>query len=178
LAKVGHHVICVDNDAAKVKLMQAGQSPIYEPGLSELMDEVIAAQRLVLTTDLGEGVRHGEILFIAVGTPALPSGESDTRTVEAVARGIGTHLNGGYRVIVNKSTVPIASGDWVRRIVLDSVAEQQQAANLGFDVVSNPEFLREGSVVFDTFNPDRIVLGSNSERAIAQLKNYNRLSKS
>jgi UDPglucose 6-dehydrogenase len=171
LAKVGHHVICVDNDAAKVKLMQAGQSPIYETGLFELMDEVIAAQRLVFTTDLGEGVRHGEILFIAVGTPALPSGESDTRAVEAVARGIGTHLNGGYRVIVNKSTVPIGSGDWVRRIVLDGVAEQQQAiASLGFDIVSNPEFLRQGSAVFDTFNPDRIVLGSNSEHAIALMQ--------
>lgn len=181
LAHIGHHVICVDNNEEKVKLMQSGQSPIFEPGLSELMQEAIQAQRIQFTTDLGAGVNHGEILFIAVGTPPLPNGESDTRYVEAVARGIGQHLNGGYKVIVNKSTVPIGSGDWVRMIVLDGVAEQQKALvasggsvateiDVEFDVVSNPEFLREGSAVYDTFNPDRIVLGSSSSRAIAMMK--------
>lgn len=179
LAHCGHHVICVDNNEEKVKLMKSGQSPIYEPGLSELMQENAQSGRLEFTSDLGMGVNHGEILFIAVGTPALPSGESDTRYVEAVARGIGSHLNGGYKVIVNKSTVPIGSGDWVRMIVLDGIAERQKAAgnleNLGevtgdFDVVSNPEFLREGSAIYDTFNPDRIVLGSHSEQAIAMMK--------
>jgi UDPglucose 6-dehydrogenase len=114
-------------------------------------------------------VAHGEILFIAVGTPALPTGESDTRYVEAVARGIGTHLNGGYKVIVNKSTVPIGSGDWVQRLVMDGVTERGQTIT-GFDVVSNPEFLREGSAVYDTFNPDRIVLGSHSDRAISLMQ--------
>lgn len=192
LAHVGHHVICVDNNEAKVKLMQAGQSPIFEPGLSEIMQAAIQSERLEFTTDLAAGVEHGEVLFIAVGTPALPNGESDTRYVEAVARGIGSHLNGGYKVIINKSTVPIGSGDWVRMIVLDGVAERQRAtatpilAGIGveetttlpstitteydFDVVSNPEFLREGSAVFDTFNPDRIVVGSNSQRAIALMQ--------
>ncbi|WP_338038275.1 hypothetical protein [Neosynechococcus sphagnicola] len=182
LAFIGHQVICVDNNEEKVKLMKAGQSPIFEPGLSEIMQAAIQSQRIEFTTDLAAGVKHGEILFIAVGTPALPNGESDTRYVEAVARGIGLHLNGGYKVIVNKSTVPIGSGDWVRMIVLDGVAERQQtlvtatdlasasAAPVEFDVVSNPEFLREGSAVFDTFNPDRIVLGSNNARAIALME--------
>jgi UDPglucose 6-dehydrogenase len=169
LAQIGHHVICIDNNAEKVALMQSGQSPIFEPGLSEIMQSAMEAGRLEFSTDLAEGVDRGEILFIAVGTPPLPTGESDTRYVEAVARGIGTHLNGGYKVIVNKSTVPIGSGDWVRRIVLDGVAERKQKIT-GFDVVSNPEFLREGSAVYDTFNPDRIVLGSNSNRAIELMK--------
>ncbi len=178
LAHVGHQVICVDNNEEKVKLLKSGQSPIFEPGLTEIMQSSIQSGNLEFTSDIGAGVTHGEILFIAVGTPALPTGESDTRYVEAVARGIGNHLNGEYKVIVNKSTVPIGSGDWVRMIVLDGVAERQVVASGGggglatapmvpaFDVVSNPEFLREGSAVLDTFNPDRIVLGSNGSRAI------------
>jgi UDPglucose 6-dehydrogenase len=184
LAHIGHHVICVDNNEEKVKLMKSGQSPIYEPGLSEIMQSASKDGKLEFTSDLAAGVAHGEILFIAVGTPALPTGESDTRYVEAVAKGIGAHLNGGYKVIVNKSTVPIGSGDWVRRIVLDGVAERQQSLvaagsattetvpenHAQFDVVSNPEFLREGSAVYDTFNPDRIVLGSNNKKAIAMMQ--------
>jgi UDPglucose 6-dehydrogenase len=169
LAQIGHHVICVDNNAEKVALMQSGKSPIFEPGLTDIMQAAMQAGRLEFTTDLAAGVAHGEILFIAVGTPALPTGESDTRYVEAVARGIGSHLNGGYKVIVNKSTVPIGSGDWVRRIVLDGVAERQQTIT-GFDVISNPEFLREGSAVYDTFNPDRIVLGGSSKKAITMMQ--------
>jgi UDPglucose 6-dehydrogenase len=182
LAHIGHQVICVDNNEEKVKLMQAGQSPIFEPGLSELMQEAIQSQRIEFTADIAAGVEHGEVLFIAVGTPPLPTGESDTRYVEAVARSIGAHLNGGYKVIVNKSTVPIGSGDWVRMIVLDGILERQKTlvtaggGNLSpeihadFDVVSNPEFLREGCAIYDTFNPDRIVLGSNSPKAIAMMK--------
>ncbi|BAY13534.1 UDP-glucose dehydrogenase family protein [Calothrix sp. NIES-2098] len=185
LAHIGHDVICVDNNEEKVKLMKSGQSPIFEPGLSEIMQTAINSGKIEFTTDLGAGVAHGEILFIAVGTPPLPTGESDTRYVEAVARGIGNHLNGGYKVIVNKSTVPIGSGDWVRMIVLDGIAERQKtlvpAGGVAtedklpeiashFDVVSNPEFLREGSAVYDTFNPDRIVLGGNSQKAIALMK--------
>ncbi|NJP12098.1 MAG: UDP-glucose/GDP-mannose dehydrogenase family protein [Leptolyngbyaceae cyanobacterium RU_5_1] len=169
LAKIGHQVVCVDNNAAKVALMQSGRSPIFEPGLEDIMYSAIHPRSLEFTTSLGAGVEHGEILFIAVGTPALPGGESDTRYVEAVAGRIGTHLNGEYKVIVNKSTVPIGSGDWVRRIVMDGVAERGQGIT-GFDVVSNPEFLREGSAVYDTFNPDRIVLGSHSDRAIALMQ--------
>jgi UDPglucose 6-dehydrogenase len=169
LAKIGHQVVCVDNNAQKVASLQAGRSPIFEPGLEDIMQAAMQTGNLKFTTDLGAGVSHGEILFIAVGTPALPSGESDTRYVETVAHGIGTHLNGGYKVIVNKSTVPIGSGDWVQRIVMDGVTERGQDIT-GFDVVSNPEFLREGSAVHDTFNPDRIVLGSHSDRAIALMQ--------
>jgi len=185
LAHIGHHVICVDNNEEKVKLMKAGQSPIFEPGLSEIMQSAIETGYIEFTTDLGAGVAHGEILFIAVGTPPLPTGESDTRYVEAVARGIGTHLDSGYKVIVNKSTVPIGSGDWVRMIVLDGIAERQKVLVgaggvkseeavldkiAGFDIISNPEFLREGSAVYDTFNPDRIVVGSNNPKAIAMMQ--------
>jgi UDPglucose 6-dehydrogenase len=183
LAHIGHHVICVDNNEEKVKLMKAGQSPIFEPGLSEIMHGAMQAGTLEFTTDIGGGVAHGEILFIAVGTPPLPTGESDTRYVEAVARSIGAHLDGGYKVIVNKSTVPIGSGDWVRMIVLDGIVERQKVlvgAGGGevttlesipaFDVVSNPEFLREGCAVYDTFNPDRIVLGGSSAKAIAMMQ--------
>ncbi|MBE9036371.1 UDP-glucose dehydrogenase family protein [aff. Roholtiella sp. LEGE 12411] len=185
LAHIGHDVICVDNNEEKVKLMKSGQSPIFEPGLSEIMQSAIQSRKIEFTTDIAAGVAHGEILFIAVGTPPLPTGESDTRYVEAVARGIGVNLNGGYKVIVNKSTVPIGSGDWVRMIVLDGIAERQKtlvpAGGVSsdeklpeiaaqFDVVSNPEFLREGSAVYDTFNPDRIVLGGNSQRAIALMQ--------
>ncbi|WP_373529225.1 UDP-glucose/GDP-mannose dehydrogenase family protein [Nostoc sp.] len=185
LAHIGHDVICVDNNEEKVKLMKSGQSPIFEPGLSEIMHSAIEADKIHFTTDLAGGVAHGEILFIAVGTPPLPTGESDTRYVEAVARGIGENLNAGYKVIVNKSTVPIGSGDWVRMIVLDGMGERQKTLVTAggvssdeklpevvaeFDVVSNPEFLREGSAVHDTFNPDRIVLGGNSQRAVALMK--------
>jgi len=184
LAHIGHDVICIDNNEEKVKLMKSGQSPIFEPGLSEIMQSAITSGNIVFSSDLAAGVAHGEILFIAVGTPPLPTGESDTRYVEAVARGIGTNLNGGYKVIVNKSTVPIGSGDWVRMIVLDGIAERQKALvtaggagedklpeiNGHFDVISNPEFLREGSAVYDTFNPDRIVLGGNSAKAIGLMK--------
>lgn len=181
LAHIGHHVICVDNNEEKIKLMKAGQSPIFEPGLSEIMQSASQSGNLEFTSDLAAGVAHGDILFIAVGTPPLPTGESDTRYVEAVARGIGAHLDGEYKVIVNKSTVPIGSGDWVRMIVLEGLGERQKAkvgegeasneevaakSGVQFDVVSNPEFLREGSAVYDTFNPDRIVLGSNSQRGI------------
>ena len=183
LSHIGHDVICVDNNEEKVKLMKSGQSPIYEPGLSDLMKSSMEAGRLHFTSDLAAGVEHGEVLFIAVGTPPLPTGESDTRYVEAVARGIGAHLNGGYKVIVNKSTVPIGSGDWVRMIVMDGITERKKSLvgagaptaegeriKADFDVVSNPEFLREGSAVYDTFNPDRIVLGSNSPKAVEKMQ--------
>jgi UDPglucose 6-dehydrogenase len=193
LAHTGHHVICVDNNEEKVKLMKAGQSPIFEPGLSEIMQAALHTGNIEFTTDLRAGVEHGQVLFIAVGTPPLPTGESDTRYVEAVARGIGSHLKtDAYKVIVNKSTVPIGSGDWVRMLILDGFADARaevatQAlvgagvtddgvqsapaiAEPEFDVVSNPEFLREGSAVYDTFNPDRIVLGSGVAQALTVME--------
>lgn len=181
LAHIGHDVICIDNNAEKVKILQAGQSPIYEPGLTEILREAIQAQKIQFSSDLEAGIEHGEILFIAVGTPALPTGETDTRYIEAVARGIGENLKSGYKVVVNKSTVPIGSGDWVRMLILDGINEKRpelvdqsgaikDESLLSFDVISNPEFLREGSAVFDTFNPDRIVLGGSSQRAVGLMK--------
>ena len=177
LAHTGHDVICIDNNEAKVNLMKSGQSPIFEPGLSEIMQSAINAGKIEFSADIAAGVAHGEILFIAVGTPPLPNGESDTRYVEAVARSIGENLTGGYKVIVNKSTVPIGSGDWVKMIILDGFAERQKQTGENkpdiansFEVVSNPEFLREGSAIYDTFNPDRIVLGGNSEQALGMMK--------
>ncbi len=164
LAYMGHDVVCVDNNEGKVNLLKAGQSPIYEPGLPEVIAEAIQKEKIRFTTDLGSSIAYGDIIFIAVGTPSLPDGQSDMRYVEAVARGIGENLTGGYKVIVNKSTVPIGSGDWVRMIILDGMNSKGNEAE--FDVVSNPEFLREGVAVYDTFNPDRIVLGSDSQRAL------------
>ena len=167
LAHIGHQVICVDNNQAKVALMQSGESPIYEPGLDEIMQSTMAAGKLNFTTNINNAIANSQILFIAVGTPALPTGESDTLYVEAAARSIGLVINGEYKVIVNKSTVPIGSGDWVRQII-NSEIEQRKLDNIPqFDVVSNPEFLREGSAIYDSFNPDRIILGSSSEKAIA-----------
>jgi UDPglucose 6-dehydrogenase len=181
LSEIGHHVVCIDNNQEKVKLMKSGQSPIYEPGLSELMQKNAQRGRLEFTTDLGAGVDHGDILFIAVGTPSLANGDSDTRYVEAVAKEIGNYLQNSYKVIVNKSTVPIGSGDWVQMIIFDGLKERlkvingegftmKEEVNANFDVVSNPEFLREGSAIYDTFNPDRIVLGSGSKKAIAMME--------
>jgi UDPglucose 6-dehydrogenase len=180
LAHIGHDVVCVDNNPAKIAMMQSGQSPIYEPGLSAMMTAAMDSGRLQFTTDLALGVNHGEILFIAVGTPSLPDGSSDTQYIESVAKGIGQHLHGEYKVIVNKSTVPIGSGDWVKMLIIDGVTAQTPQPTLvtagekfpaappkiQFDVVSNPEFLREGSAIYDTLNPDRIVLGSNNPAAI------------
>ena len=164
LAYIGHDVVCVDNNIEKIATLKAGKSPIYEPGLTDIMD----SEQLLFTTDLAAGVQHGEVIFIAVGTPPLPTGESDTRYVEAVARGIGQHIGDDYKVIVNKSTVPVGSGVWVRRLILDELEQRQIQAN--FEVVSNPEFLREGSAVHDTFNPDRIVLGGHSPKAIERMR--------
>ncbi len=166
LAHIGHQVLGVDNNTQKIALLKQGLSPIFEPGLGELLQDNLKAGRLEFTTDVALGVAHGEILFIAVGTPALSGGASDTSYVEAVARGIGEHLTPGYRVVVNKSTVPIGSGDWVRMLILEGCRTRGSSQSVDFDVVSNPEFLREGVAIQDTFCPDRIVLGSSSERAL------------
>ena len=177
LAEIGHQVVCIDNNESKIEALNKGHIPIYEPGLEDIVRRC-AGQTLSFTTDLGPNVRSAEVIFIAVGTPSTPTGEADLRYVEAVAKGIGQHLDGQYRVIVNKSTVPIGSGDWVQMLILDGaaqIADQQAVAAgapiakpnaLNFDVVSNPEFLREGTAVWDTFNPDRIVVGSGSAKAI------------
>ena len=156
-ADLGNDVVCVDNDAAKIEGLKRGVVPIYEPGLEEMVDRNTADGRLAFTTDLEEAVRRSEIVFIAVSTPAKSNGESDLSAVEEVARGIARVLD-RYKVIVNKSTVPVGTGDLVRRII-----EAHRPRPVEFDVVSNPEFLREGSAIEDTLRPDRIVIGAPSQ---------------
>jgi UDPglucose 6-dehydrogenase len=166
-ADLGNEVICVDKDEHKVEMLKKGIMPIYEPGLEEIVKRNMEEARLFFTTDLGEGVRKSLVVFIAVGTPPKDSGETDLQYVEAAAREIAEHLD-HYTIIVNKSTVPVGTGDFVRRIV-----EQNRRRNVDFDVVSNPEFLKEGSAVYDSLNPERVVIGApNSHVAMALLELY------
>ena len=167
LAEVGNDVVCVDVDAAKVADLERGKLPIYEPGLAELVESNRASGRLKFTTDAAQGVAHGQMQFIAVGTPPDEDGSADLRHVLAVARTIGAHID-GYRVVVNKSTVPVGTADRVRETIAAELAAR--SAKHDFDVVSNPEFLKEGDAVKDCMRPDRIVIGSSSARAIEQLK--------
>lgn len=163
-AEVGHHVICVDNDERKVKTLLEGKIPIYEPGLESLVKKNVAARRLSFTSSTEEGVDHGEVLFIAVPTPPQPDGSVDLSFIEKVAREIAQFLD-SYRVIVDKSTVPVKTGERVGQTI-----RRYAKPGVEFDVVSNPEFLREGSAVADLMKPDRIVIGGNSDRALATMQ--------
>ena len=167
LADVGHDVVCVDIDAAKVAALQAGQMPIHEPGLGPIVQGNQAAGRLRFTTDAAEGVAHGDLIFLAVGTPPDEDGSADLQHVLAVARTIATHM-AAPKVIVNKSTVPVGTADKVAEAVLTVL--QQRGADIDFNVVSNPEFLKEGAAVADCKRPDRIVIGTDSPAAEAQLR--------
>ena len=167
LAEMGNHVLCVDVDAAKVARLKQGEVPIYEPGLAPMVKRNHESGRLDFTTEAQAGVAHGEVIFIAVGTPPDEDGSADLRYVLEVARSIGTHLD-HYAVIVNKSTVPVGTADKVRTTIAHTLAER--GAVIPFDVVSNPEFLKEGDAVEDCLRPDRIVIGSSSERAIGVLR--------
>lgn len=159
LAKIGHSVICVDSDARKIEMLKRGELPIYEPGLKEIVDENVRENRLSFVTDIKSAVRASEVCFIAVGTPPLDTGEPDLTNVEKVVREIATSMD-GYRLIVEKSTVPVQTGKWIKKTV-----ERYNQANIPFDVASNPEFLREGSAVNDFLHPDRIVIGVETARA-------------
>lgn len=163
-AEVGHQVLCVDNDERKVKTLREGKIPIYEPGLEPMVRKNVAARRLSFTSSIEEGVEHGEVLFIAVPTPPQPDGSVDLSFVEKVAREIAQHLE-SYRVIVDKSTVPVKTGERVAQTI-----RRYARPGVDFDVVSNPEFLREGSAVEDLMRPDRIVIGGNSDRALALMQ--------
>jgi len=156
-ADSGNDVICVDVDAAKIKALNAGKVPIYEPGLEELIRKNVREKRLSFSTDLPAAVGQSEVVFIAVGTPEGENGDADLKHVLAAAKQIGESLR-RYTVIVDKSTVPVGSADRVREVV-DQVTEQS------FDVVSNPEFLKEGAAIDDFLRPDRIVIGTSSEHA-------------
>src|SRR3954464_3327774 len=160
LADVGHHVICVDNDSEKVKQLKAGEIPIYEPGLEEIVHRNVSAQRLHFTGNIQEAVERSQIIFIAVPTPPLPDGDVDLSFIEKVAREIAGVLS-DYRVIVDKSTVPVKTGEKVAESI-----KRYNKQGAEFDVVSNPEFLREGCAVADLMHPDRIVIGAQSEQAI------------
>ena len=159
LAEIGHQVVCVDNDAKKIDILKGGGIPIYEPGLEELVKKNVSAGRLKFTTSIKEGVEQSLFLFIAVGTPPKENGEPDLSSVEKVAAEIGQTMN-DYKIIVEKSTVPVQTGKWIKTVVQRFSRRQSD-----FDVASNPEFLREGSAVEDFLKPDRIVLGVENERA-------------
>jgi UDPglucose 6-dehydrogenase len=162
-ADLGNDVVCVDNDHAKVEALKAGRMPIYEPGLEEMVARNAGDRRLAFTTDLRAGVRHGDVIFIAVGTPPKATGETDLSHVEAVAAEIGRCMD-RYKVVVNKSTVPVGTGELVREVIV-----RHQPSPVEFDVVSNPEFLREGSAIEDTLRPDRIVIGAPTQQVAMTL---------
>jgi UDPglucose 6-dehydrogenase len=163
-ADVGHNVICVDNDPRKVESLRAGKVPIYEPGLEEIIHRNVSAQRLRFTGSIKEGVENSQIVFIAVPTPPQADGSVDLSFIEKVAREIAGVLT-DYRVIVDKSTVPVKTGEKVAESI-----RRYNRHGAKFDVVSNPEFLREGCAVKDLMNPDRIVIGAQSEHAVDLMK--------
>ena len=163
-ADVGHNVVCVDNDPQKIEALQAGKVPIYEPGLEEVIHRNVSAHRLRFTGSIQEGVENSQIIFIAVPTPQQPNGDVDLSFLEKVAREIAGVLT-DYRVIVDKSTVPVKTGEKVAESI-----KRYNRHGAKFDVVSNPEFLREGCAVADLMHPDRIVIGAQSEHAIDLMK--------
>ncbi|MCD7100308.1 UDP-glucose/GDP-mannose dehydrogenase family protein [Stenotrophomonas sp. MMGLT7] len=167
LAEVGHHVVCVDIDQAKVDGLNRGVIPIYEPGLEPMVKANGEAGRLSFTTDAAAAIAHGEVLFIAVGTPPDEDGSADLQYVLTVARTIGAHIQGPV-VVVNKSTVPVGTADKVRAAIAAEL--EARGVSFEFDVASNPEFLKEGDAVADCMRPDRIVVGASSPRAVARLR--------
>ncbi|MBM7868266.1 nucleotide sugar dehydrogenase [Heliobacterium gestii] len=164
LANFGSSVLCLDIDEAKIHQLNQGLSPIYEPGMDGLLKENVTAGRLRFSTDLTQGVQWADIIFIAVGTPQAEDGQADLSAVEATAALIGAHLN-GYKIIITKSTVPVGSNEKIRAII-DDCNERGHP----FDVVSNPEFLREGRAVYDFLHPDRVVIGVDNHRPVDTLK--------
>ncbi len=167
LAQTGNHVLCVDIDEDKIRRLTAGEVPIHEPGLTDMVRRNAEAGRLDFSSDPAAGVAHGLFQFIAVGTPPDEDGSADLQHVLEVARSIGAHMD-DYRIIVDKSTVPVGTADKVRRAVLDALRERN--VEVEFDVVSNPEFLREGAAIGDFMKPDRIVVGTDNPRTTELLR--------
>lgn len=169
-SEFGLRVSCVAKDESKIKGLNQGKVPIYEPGLEELVNKNLSEERLSFTTDIEDSVRNALVIFIAVGTPPGPEGSADLRYVEEVARSIGQTMN-GYKVVVTKSTVPVGTGR-----LIESIIKENQTEPCAFDVASNPEFLREGSAIEDFMRPNRVVIGAESEQAVAILHDlYNPL---
>jgi UDPglucose 6-dehydrogenase len=167
-AEFGIKVICIDNDATKIEMLQRGEIPIYEPGLEEKVRRNIKEERLSFTTDIAKGLRNALVIFIAVGTPSREDGSVDLSYIDEVAKSIGQNMD-GYKVIATKSTVPVGTGERIKNII-----KKYQKEKIDFDVVSNPEFLREGSAIEDFMMPDRIVIGAESEQAMAIMKDLYR----
>lgn len=167
LAEIGHDVICVDKDESKIASLKNGRIPIHEEGLEDLVKKNHSNGKIVFDSDTAHGISESEIIFICVGTPPLPSGKPNLTAIDDVARMIGKSLN-GYKIILNKSTVPIGTAKRIRKIINENKLKDN--GNHDFDIVSNPEFLKEGEAVKDAFFPERIVIGSNSEKAVNIMK--------
>ncbi|MDH4316710.1 MAG: UDP-glucose/GDP-mannose dehydrogenase family protein [Gammaproteobacteria bacterium] len=167
MSETGNHVVCVDIDQKKIDRLNAGEVPIYEPGLDEFIARNREAGRLEFTTDIAKGVNHGLFQFIAVGTPPDEDGSADLRHVVAVANSIGENMN-DYRIIVDKSTVPVGTADKVKETI--SAALKKRGVAIEFDVVSNPEFLKEGAAIGDFMKPDRIIVGTDNPRTAELLR--------
>lgn len=167
LAQVGNHVLCVDVDERKIDMLKRGETPIFEPGLEEMVRSNSREGRLSFTTDVAAGVAHGLFQFIAVGTPPDEDGSADLQYVVAVARSIGEHID-DYRIVVNKSTVPVGTADKVRAEI--AAALRKRAVAIEFDVVSNPEFLKEGAAIEDFMKPDRMIVGTDNPRTTELLR--------
>lgn len=166
-AEMGHHVTCLDINQEKIAGLHKGVIPIYEPGLEEMVMRNMRAGRLLFTTDYSKAVRENEVCFIAVSTPPKEDGSCDTSYIEQAAKEIGTHMN-GYKLIVNKSTAPVGTAALIEKTIKKQLKERKES--FSFDVASNPEFLKEGSAINDCMKPDRIVLGTASEKALDLLK--------
>ena len=167
-AEFGVDVTCVDVDAEKIERLTAGVMPIYEPGLEQIVTKNVQAGRLRFTTDVKQAVEQALVIFLAVGTPPKDDGSPDLSFVESAARSVAEHMN-GYKVIVTKSTVPIGTGEYIRRLV-----RENRKSRVNFGIVSNPEFLREGAAINDFMRPDRVVIGSADEEAIAIMRDLYR----
>jgi UDPglucose 6-dehydrogenase len=167
-AEFGVNVTCMDTDARRIAMLEKGEVPFYEPGITELVAKAIKESRLTFTTDIAKAVDKALAIFIAVGTPPRPDGSADLSFVEEVGRGIARHMT-GYKVIVTKSTVPVGTGEKLREVI-----RANQSGRYRFDIVSNPEFLREGSAIEDFMRPNRVVIGADSEQAVAIMKDLYR----
>ena len=174
LADFGNDIICVDNDKEKIDILNKGQLPIYEPGLKEIIERNRDYKRIEFTTDIKYAVSHSEVIFITVGTPEKEDGDADLKYVFEVAKDIACYMN-DYKVVVDKSTIPIGTGKKVKEIIQNILKDRK--VNYKFDVVSNPEFLREGKALYDFMHPDRIVIGSGSKKAIEIMKEVYRVLK-
>ncbi|MBC7994273.1 MAG: UDP-glucose/GDP-mannose dehydrogenase family protein [Rhizobacter sp.] len=167
LAEMGNHVVCLDLDAKKIQLLNDGGIPIYEPGLKEIVQRNVAGGRLQFTTDVERAVNHGTMQFIGVGTPPDEDGSADLQYVLAAARSIGRYMT-DYKVVIDKSTVPVGTADKVKAVIAEELA--QRGKTVDFAVVSNPEFLKEGAAVEDFMRPDRIVVGADDERSVLLMR--------